>query len=893
MSALSKFADYSESDMPVESPEDLGAELSFDPDLVQKTDAMFEGLRIVLAEHNMPVFMIENFYEQFVGHLKKNIDMYVPDSSNQDFVSMKVEAEKVWNEEVKYLLAYFMAKYLRNDTPKPPFSGGFFPSGKLRRWIKARLIAFNPRNTHLWYSFFQAKRACDPFSAELAISLFKDHFEALTKDDPYWMPEKAGIIDEILDNEDFKTVLQQVRKGVHHKLKTFSSRTFLNHSASNHACFENTRGCGGRASWLRFAAGMNADYWCPANERDSVYQSDLYDMADVLFCEKKKEYRHKVVERRCSPEWEDWESLGNLDLNFLFPSHSKEYLEWTDRYLSGDFGHLDHREIRKIQPRRDVEFHPTTSFSDRIRCEVRGVLEPLKCRMISKGEGLPYSIMKPLQIAMHSTLRQMDCFRLIGRPFCPTMLYDLVEGSSEGHMWLSIDYKAATDNLSWYFSRKIFLEIIRDLPLDLKALAVQVLGPHDLWYPVPNEPGEREFWGTQRNGQLMGSILSFPVLCLANLGCYLHTVKDRKQPLWRKLKSVLVNGDDMLFTGTLGDYERHGEISHAVGLELSVGKSYYHNIYANINSTSVHYDISKIKTDLVFFRERSHSHDDYGQEDTVDYREERRYYGPGTPSPREIGFLNVGLILNKHKVQGATDEDERKMREGKTRYEIEEEKYGKWYRGFRKDFPELVAHMNESELWNEYRSEQVLSGDLLLPDYKVHRLFARSHTHEDSRSGITENIGLALQGCYDERSRRNIMSFILNKWSDEIKRQTTYPHFDVTSGKLFLSTRNLFLPCQIGGMGISAPVGFRFKITKEQTYLAAKSFEDFKWSNRPILGFEGERFCPYKILPFQKPHPEYAIEQSRGIGGGKRIKKSFLRSLHSPVRVFEHPNVLF
>jgi hypothetical protein len=95
----------------------------------------------------------------------------------------------------------------------------------------------------------------------------------------------------------------------------------------------------------------------------------------------------------------------------------------------------------------------------------------------------------------------------------------------------------------------------------------------------------------QTNGQLMGSPLSFPILCLANLGLYLEVLKDDPRPLKEKLSGVLVNGDDMIYVARSSLWEDHIRVGDSVGLVMSVGKSYCHPSYANANSACFDYKL--------------------------------------------------------------------------------------------------------------------------------------------------------------------------------------------------------------------------------------------------------------------------------------------------------------
>jgi len=122
----------------------------------------------------------------------------------------------------------------------------------------------------------------------------------------------------------------------------------------------------------------------------------------------------------------------------------------------------------------------------------------------------------------------------------------------------------------------------------------------------------------------MGSILSFPILCLANLGVYLRTMSD-VQKGWsdkERLRHVLVNGDDMVYAGPDSKWTEHIACSKAVGLEMSVGKSYVHDEYLNINSTSI---VCRVSNDS---------------------------------TPWVIPYLNTGLFYGQHKVLGKVDSRE-------------------------------------------------------------------------------------------------------------------------------------------------------------------------------------------------------------------------------------------
>jgi len=432
--------------------------------------------------------------------------------------------------------------------------------------MKPRLSFFNRRNSHLWYSWFQAKRSALPVSEEVIGKTYDNHFATLTKVDPV----DFNIMDEIFDDPCFKYLLKKVRKNMMKLLDGMAP--FEEMSGSNSACFEQTRGAGGQHSELEELCGRCVN---------SSLSDELHSMSCDPVVYSHGKVRHNVVrENRIPCGRDEWEELSSLA------------------------GAWD--------------------FTKPVNCTIQAVLEPFKVRVISKGEALPYYSCRPLQKALHGALKRLDPFRLIGRPFSPTDMIDLKEKSQSGDQWFSVDYSAATDGLSWIYSGRILRSLIKDLPDRDQEVALSVLGPHALHYPSRNGR-TRVFKGVQENGQLMGSILSFPILCLANVGVYLAVTRDSQRG-WSfrdRLRHVLVNGDDMLYSAHPDLWAKHVQYGKGVGLEMSVGKAYCHREYANINSTSIHYSLER-----------------------------------DNDVPFQINYLNSGLFYGQHKVQGKIDHRE-------------------------------------------------------------------------------------------------------------------------------------------------------------------------------------------------------------------------------------------
>ena len=223
-----------------------------------------------------------------------------------------------------------------------------------------------------------------------------------------------------------------------------------------------------------------------------------------------------------------------------------------------------------------------------------GLAEALKIRVISKGPPVTYFVLKSFQEFLWKRLKSFPVFSLIGRPIEVDDIERII-GDPTGCTIVSGDYKASTDNLHPWVSEVLLEELGKVLgesdyiSPDLLALAKRALTGHIF----EDRDGKRS---PQRMGQLMGSIISFPFLCLANAALCrmaLEIAEDSTRTvslldLHRlsfgrltelSLKSnqipLLVNGDDCVLASRCS---RLGEIWEAItkiaGLSSSVGKTY-------------------------------------------------------------------------------------------------------------------------------------------------------------------------------------------------------------------------------------------------------------------------------------------------------------------------------
>jgi hypothetical protein len=287
--------------------------------------------------------------------------------------------------------------------------------------------------------------------------------------------------------------------------------------------------------------------------------------------------------------------------------------------------------------------------------EVIAICEPLKVRTITKSCGAAQWFVKPFQKRLKSLLDRFDCFRLTTRPLCVTDLVTLdlrahelfPKSQPEELWWLSGDYKEATDRLNVHLSDDLIemsLDCLRVWDPWMRRGCRAVLLEQELVYPIikgrdkiPNL--------VQSSGQLMGSNLSFPILCLANVAVFWTALNEYlteiSQPLITNLQDlpVLINGDDVLFKGPLRLMQIWEQKILAAGFVKSVGKNYWHPYVLTVNSTTFRQRPERFTTHL-------------NMGDPSGPTAESSYL----PEFDRVKYLNVGLLIGQGKL-GPSDKE--------------------------------------------------------------------------------------------------------------------------------------------------------------------------------------------------------------------------------------------
>jgi len=211
-----------------------------------------------------------------------------------------------------------------------------------------------------------------------------------------------------------------------------------------------------------------------------------------------------------------------------------------------------------------------------------GLAEALKVRIITKSQPHAQFVLRALWKKMHSVLKKHPAFSLVGKPVSEEyMLNRLGRNIGESERYLSGDYEGATDNLKSWVSETIANEIAEVLklhPVERRLLLSQLTG-YNLHTMRGMEP--------QKRGQLMGSVVSFPILCIANACVARWAYEAGAGVIRRRLRDcpLMVNGDDMAMRCTVQSRMAWAKVSQFCGLKESVGKTWFSRDFVEVNST--------------------------------------------------------------------------------------------------------------------------------------------------------------------------------------------------------------------------------------------------------------------------------------------------------------------
>jgi len=271
------------------------------------------------------------------------------------------------------------------------------------------------------------------------------------------------------------------------------------------------------------------------------------------------------------------------------------------------------------------------------RVKAVAIPEPLKVRMITKAEA-ETKCLQPLQRALFEYLRSQPQFVLThGVKFTNDVDFDeklewieriekciqrIRSLKSEGDLWLSGDYTAATDNFPISVTNALVEGILSEIDHEpTKRWVRYEVSPHEIEYPFNLGKGK------QTSGQLMGSLLSFPLLCFLNDFIISRSGAEKGK--------YLINGDDVVALGSESFIHQWKSDAPKVGLSLSQGKNFIDEHFCTVNS-QLFYDGKVQHTGKVSLSTR------YGKSIANCFSEMQFYYGTSPELKRE--FIRRNLL---------------------------------------------------------------------------------------------------------------------------------------------------------------------------------------------------------------------------------------------------------
>jgi hypothetical protein len=296
----------------------------------------------------------------------------------------------------------------------------------------------------------------------------------------------------------------------------------------------------------------------------------------------------------------------------------------------------------------DVIKRSSTSDNRTPSVKLVGLAEAFKVRIISKGPPSLSTMLKPLQKWLWQTLRKNNVFRLIGEPVSAEFMTETLFRSKLGpfreddEVFISADYAAATDNLKSAFS-----DLVADAICDT---CPSVAGVREHFKSMLTRHFIEDADGNmadQTKGQLMGSIVSFPVLCILNatncriayeMGVNKGYAPQGKRFLLKDLP-LMINGDDAGMRANELTFVSWKYVSKIMGFSPSLGKTYVSTKMIQINSEQFLLD------------------------DNCGTFESRNHAGKKCKRAlkfRSLPFINMGLLYGKVRSSAQGDEQDAK-----------------------------------------------------------------------------------------------------------------------------------------------------------------------------------------------------------------------------------------
>jgi hypothetical protein len=201
-----------------------------------------------------------------------------------------------------------------------------------------------------------------------------------------------------------------------------------------------------------------------------------------------------------------------------------------------------------------------------------------KTRIVTIASAWQHQL-KPLHSCLYDQLAKRK-FILKGDAKVSSLSNFQRERTAHDEVFVSGDYESATDNFNGAHS-----QLLVDLIRKQSTVIPEIVWDEAMDFLTSTLVSDL-MESPQLTGQLMGNLLSFPLLCLTNLVGVFIGFRDHKR-VWGIIKAGLlkINGDDIVFRSTLAEANRWMIGVAKCGLKLSRGKTLVHKRFFSINST--------------------------------------------------------------------------------------------------------------------------------------------------------------------------------------------------------------------------------------------------------------------------------------------------------------------
>lgn len=554
------------------------------------------------------VFLVSAYLECMFMHIPASKKVVPNDATLVDLINDTIGWGDNFVKFTKYVTVWPMAKFLKNPVPEKPvgFSGSpLYLRGDMRKMLHARLCSIRDKNSAaLYFTILQGlKRACYVVDKGFVSKTLQGHLKTLTsKAESKQLPNhimeglRWWLTKEERDDWDFEQYAQRLYSRF--RLKRDVMSRVVNPSLS--ASYENPRTEGGQRNvvYRDYIQSIEGVQGTPVTiDHDLQVMNELGELRYHEFNTKMwaehviKSFRdpNVVVMARVEPIIEPIKvrviTAGTGNLYALSKPLQQDM--WTYLRQFPQFALIGEQleESHLVDILNQTNKLGLYEFDQWVSGDFAGATDTLNIKFTLSA----FDIM--MQNGLRTDMTYLEYYRTMRRVLEPHRLqYD-----SDAFFGKQVNIEISNGRIALPDEILSNPNILGAFPvyniqrgnqtITLTAGETTILNLEDGFYKL------KSFSVLQETGQLMGSPLSFPLLCAINLICYWMALEIycEKRVRLQDLP-VRINGDDILFMANDRLYEIWQACIASVGFKLSLGKNYVSRDWLTVNSMLFRYD---------------------------------------------------------------------------------------------------------------------------------------------------------------------------------------------------------------------------------------------------------------------------------------------------------------